>query len=225
MLKNIRLLALVVIALCVSCASHATLFKLDYSGKLTDRYTTGYEFDEYISGTLMFDLAFAADEYPQDEFYSEYRILPGALDFVTGYVTPNVGINDDFVRVSNGYGEPAHPEPFWDGFNFYDSSIVEGGIKDALFIGVEVENLDWLFNDSVKGFSYTGSDMNERSTAVISRSIYTNEGGGTVRRIYDAYYLLDFAELRAVNVPEPGSLYLLLIGGLALLLRRGNKNS
>lgn len=220
MLKILRLLTIAYLFLCLPTVAHATLFTLEYSGRLTDRYTEGYDFDDYISGTLTFDLAFAADEYPEDEFYSEYQIIPGAEDFVTGYVTPNEGINRDFVRVNNGYGEPENPMPFWDGFNFYDASIVEGGIYDAIFVGVEVENLDWIFNDQVKEFSLTGAEMNDRSTASISRSIYSDQWGGTIWPVYDAYYLLDFVKLTAVDVPVPNSLYLMLIGGLALLIRR-----
>lgn len=219
-MKNLQTLTSICVLLCLSITADAALFKLEYSGHLTDRFTPGYDFDDYINGTLMFDLAMAEDVYPGDKFYSEYQIIPGASDFVTGYVTPNEGINHDFVRVNNGYGEPDNPEPHLDSFNFYDSNVVEGGIKDAIFVGVYIDDLDWLFNDSVKQFSYTGADLNETSTASITRGIFTNEWGGTYYPEYEAYYLLDFVKLSAIDVPTPTSLPLLLMGGLFLVLRR-----
>lgn len=223
MINYLRLFFLM--GLCLPMFAYSSVFTFEYSGRLTDRYTAGYEFPEYISGTLTFDLAFARDVYPGDPYYSEYQILSGSPDFVTGYVTPYTGRNTDFVRVNNGFGEPGNPEPFWDGFNINDGSVINN-IEDSIFVGVEVEGLDWLFNDSVKEFSYTGEDMNNRSNARVSRYSYLGiapDGAWMVRPIYDAYYLLDFAKLTAKDVPEPGSLLLLFVGGLGLLLRRQYK--
>ena len=222
MFRFVRSITLTVLLSVIPFAAHATLFTLEYSGRLTDRYTPGYNFANYISGTLTFDLASAADTY-NDPFYSEYRILPGATDFVTGYVTPNLGGNDDFVRAGNGYGEPDNPMPSQDAFNVYDSSILANGTKDAIFVGVEVNNLDWLFDNNVKAFSFSGAQLNDRSNVVITRGRYEVRGGESYYYpLYEAYYQLDFAKLEAVAVPVPetGSVYLLLIGGLALLIRR-----
>ena len=113
--------------------------------------------------------------------------------------------------------------PSADAFNAYDSSILADGTKDAIFVGVEVNNLNWLFDDNVKAFSFSGAQLNDRSNAVITRGRYEIRGGEAYYYpLYEAYYQLDFAKLEAVPtaVPEAGSAYLLLIGGLALLIRR-----
>lgn len=221
MLHLFRSLIFIFLFSIIPFTAQATLYTLEYSGHLTDRRTQGYVFDEHISGTLTFNLAFATDVYPDDEFYSEYQIIPGAPDFVTGYVTPNLGVNDDFVRVNNAFGEPDNPEPYADGFNFYDSSILADGLKDAIFVRIQLNNLDWVFNDSVKEFSFAGAVLNESAHAVISRGKQLTQGGERYYYpTYDAWYQLDSIKLKAADVPETGILYLMLMGGIALLMRR-----
>ena len=202
-------------------AAHAIPYSLEYSGHLTDRHTSGYNFENVVSGKLIFDLDFAADQYPQDIYYSEYKIIPGLQDFVTGYVAPNVGLNQDFVRFANGYNEPDNPEPFNDAFNIYDATVVDG-IRTAVFVGVEPPELDWLTNDKLTEFDFGPDKLTtNRSDILFTKDFFSigSDGVPTVRTIYEAYYQLDFAKLTAVRVPEPSSM-LLFIGGVALFLSR-----
>lgn len=201
--------------LSLSTSAHASVFALQYSGQLTDRHTAGMIFPEFISGTLTFDLAAATDIYPPT-YSAEYKILEGKPDFVTGYIPANTGLNQDFVRVYDG-NDPANPEPFYDGFNIYDASVVNG-IRNSIFIAVETGGVDWLNSDSVTPFSFTDSQLNDRSYAVISSAMFWigSDGDTYVRPLHEAYYDLDFAELTEVNVPIPNALLLILsaIAGL-----------
>jgi hypothetical protein len=219
MLKHLRYFSLVFF--CLPLTAFSAIYTFEYSGQLTDRRTAGYDFPEYISGTLTFDLANGFDRYPTDPYYSEYIIREGRPDFVTGYVPINTGLNKDEVRFNNGFNAPGNPEPSWDGFNIYDASVVNG-ILNSIFVAAEVDNLDWLTNDRPREFSFGDDQLNARSTARISEQSYTIGGDGfpTVSTIYEAYYDLDFAELSKTNLPEPSPIALISIGMLGLLLKR-----
>jgi hypothetical protein len=136
-----------------------------------------------------------------------------------------MGLNQDYVRFNNGFNEPENPEPSDDAFNINDGSVVNG-VLNSLFISVGQHSLDWLFNDNVTEFNFGPDQLGDSSYAVFQTgSYYVDSAGPTFIKISEVYYQLDFAKLAAVNVPEPGSLFLAFIGMLALFFSRRMKVS
>lgn len=206
-------------------SAYAVPYSFEYSGHITDQRTPSYTFRNIVNGTLIFDPAAVKDRYPQDAYYSESFIRPGYSDFVTGPVSPNTGLNQDYVRFYNGFNAPGNPEPSEDAFNINDGSVVKG-MLNSLFISVEPYTLDWLLNDVVTEFNFGPDQLGDRSYAVFQTGSYSVDSSGpSLNNISDVYYQLDFAKLTAVNVPEPGSLFLSFVGMLALFFSRRMKTN
>lgn len=200
-------------------------YTFEYSGHLTSRHSPGYDVGDSVKGSLTFDTANAFDAEPDDIYYSESFIVPGRPDFVLGYVAPNAGLNQDYVRFYNGFNEPGNPFPFADSFNINDGNVVDG-VFNSLFIAAAPHALDWLANDRVTEFNFGASQLADESYAVFKTgNYYQTPMGPALSNISEAYYQLDFARLShaVINVPEPDSLFLSFVGFIALLLGRRSK--
>lgn len=198
--------------------ANASVFTVEYVGHLTDRRTEGYDFPELIQGVLSFDLAGANDRAPSS-YWARYEIGVGQTDFVTGYLPPQPGFNQDGVNVDDG-NHPDHPLPSEDAFSVLDGNIADN-IYDLLVLSVEVTGADWVHGNQIPEVTFDGSQLSERSDVRISRySFNDGNGGPDVDLTREAYYDLDFISINAVSVSEPGTLLLTLGGLLALSARR-----
>lgn len=207
-------------ALIVPYSAFASLYTFEYSGKLTDRVTPGFDFPDQISGVLTIDMDAGFDENP-NPFSSHYYISDGHSDFVTGYIPNNTGINNDLVRFFNGFNAPGNTEPWWDAFDVYDSSIVDG-IATGLFLSAYVNDLDWLSDDTASPLFFSNYSGFEGTGLLRQYEQWIGADGDTyVRDIASAYYELDFARLSLVNasVAEPSTAILMALGILGLLVR------
>lgn len=212
-------------ALIVPCSAFASLYTFEYSGKLTDRVTPGFDFLDQISGVLTIDMNAGLDEHPSP-FSAHYSLKEGHSDFVTGYVTSEIGINRDVVRFYNGLNAPGNTEPWWDAFDVLDSSVVNG-IGSGLSLYAHVKDLDWLSDDNPTPLFFSDYSGFEGTALLSQYEHWIGDNGDTyVRDIAWAYYELDFARLSVVNasVAEPSAAILMVLSILGLLVRfrRGN---
>ncbi len=212
--------ALLFTTLIMPSAAFASLYTFEYSGKLTDRVTPGFDFPERINGVLAFDMHAGIDTHP-DPFSSHYSIREGYSDFVTGYIPTNSGINNDAVRFYNGFNAPGNSEPWWDAFDVYDSNIVDR-LATGLFLIAYVKDLDWLSDDTGHPLFFSNYLAFE-GTGMLTQYEYWigADGDAYARDIASAYYDLDFARLSIVNisVTEPAAPILMMLGLLGALVR------
>lgn len=229
---------LIILLTTLPLAAKASLYKFEYTGYMF--YLTGdalgYQLNDSVAGSLTFDLA----DSNGDDWNEDYIVSYGAKnnsDFVKGYQPSNPGQNIDSVLVYDG-ADADYSIPRLDaGIDIVDANYVETGPNDSgahesrtygMEVNVVFDDFDWLTNGKINTFSF--NEANQLAETISygvyydSRHIVDSNGNHSYPSEF-AWFRLNSAKLSVVDVPEPSALFLLISGGLVLLLRRRFANA
>jgi hypothetical protein len=207
--------------LCLSPAfsfvAHASMYKLDYFGSVTESNSTDFAVGDPISGTFEINLSKADRRLDRPDllsFQSEAR-----RDFIKGYFPPSTEHFDHISFYNAIDPDIISSGPIGDGFYISDYSRKLGDLEtyteSALYI---LSPVDWLGGTDVSEFEFLESDLQKLPIA-------HSFGGFFIYDLWDSNdaeirYKLTYAKLYAVNVPEPSSILLILLACSAIFLQR-----
>jgi len=221
MIKRAALLALAFA--CLPMFANANIISLEYTGHVTFLNGDGYgkSIGDLVSGKLEIDLSKATYSELDTENVAKYNAVASAGMIGDGTAGDTGGW--DFVEIYNGshvnwFGEN---EDFFQLLNSTPSTLPDS--FDNLQITLTLGGFDWLTDLSLNNLNIITSDISTLnwSFGAINRSVSAVDSNGNTYFDSDAaVFSLDSLKLVSIEVPEPGSIVLLLIGGLALLLRR-----
>jgi len=221
MIKRTALIALALA--CLPMFATANIISLEYTGHVTTVSGAGYgnAIGDTVSGKMNIDLSKATTKtLDTPTAVSYYSSSPDGL------ITNGASFDDwggiDIVDIYNG----SHPN--WlgeteDFFQILDTITANPDFSDYVQITVVLNSFDWLTDLSLSGANIDTNDPSILgwSFGAISRTVGTLEADGTYSWAFNSdIFSLDSLKLVSTEVPEPGSIALLLIGGLALMLRR-----
>ena len=207
--------------LCLSSAfsfvAHASLYKLDYSGYVTESNSEDFTVGDPISGTFEINLSKADRQLDSADllsFRSESR-----RDFIKGYFSPSAE-HFDYISFYNAIDPDIIPSgPIGDGFYISDYSRKLGEpdtyTESMLYI---LSPVDWLGATDVSEFEFLESDLDKLPIAYSFGGFF----------IYDWWdpndteirFKLSYAKLYAANVTEPSPFLLIFLACSAILLQR-----
>jgi multisubunit Na+/H+ antiporter MnhG subunit len=214
-------IAIASLLLCLSSAfsfvAHASLYKLDYSGYVTESNSTDFTVGDLISGTFDINLGKADRQLDSADSLS-FRSESGR-DFIKGYFSPSAE-HFDYISFYNSIDPDIIPRgPMGDGFNISDYSRKLGDpetyTESMLYI---LSPVDWLGGTDFSEFEFLESDLQKLPIA-------HSFGGFFISDLWDPNdteirFKLTYAKLHAANVPEPSSILLILLACCAIFLQR-----
>ena len=221
MIKKSALLSLVFA--CLPIFANANIISLEYTGHITTLFGNGngYSLGDAINGKLEVDFSkaiYVDSNEPNTVIYQ----APVSKGLVVGAVaTDSEGWNS--VEVSNGshanwLGEH---EDFFQILESRPSSLP--GWLDAFQFTLILNGFDWLTDLTLNNINIITSDTNALTFSLgalsQSQSIVDSDGNSHFQH-NAAIFSLDSIKLVSTEVPEPSSIALMIIGGLALALRR-----
>lgn len=222
-----QLFAILLVALPLK--ANAFLYKFEYTGHVF--YLTGngmgYNMDDSIKGTLIFDLSDSKGDIWAENYIVDYYGKTGA-DFVRGYQPENIGQNIDNVRVYDAV-DANYSVPRLDaGFDITDANHVTYGPKHSRTYGVNVnvvfDDFDWLsVEGKINTFAFTDADqlaLTDSAGVFYDLTFATDSNGKPASSSNDAWFRLNSASLSVVDVPEPPIWFLSMLGLFALFMRR-----
>jgi len=221
MIKRSALLALAFA--CLPMFANANVISLEYTGHVTTLFGdgNGHSLGDTISGKLGLDFSKATyvDLSGQDTARYQASVSQGlVVDAVDGDAE---GWN--IVDVYNG----SHAN--WTGELEDFFQILEsrpGTLPDSVDtfqITLTLKGFDWLTDLTLGNVNIDTNDLNTLgwSFGALNQSVNgVDSDGNSYFNNNAAIFSLDSLKLVSTEVPEPGSIALLLIGALALVLRR-----
>ena len=221
MIKRSALLALAFA--CLPMFANANVVSLEYTGHVTFLNGDGYgkSLGDLVSGKLEIDLSKATYSELSAENVAKYHAIASAGMIGDGTAGDTGGW--DFLEAYNGshinwFGEN---EDFFQILNSTPSTLP--GSVDNLQITLTLKGFDWLTDLSLNNLNINTSDASILgwSFGALNRSVSGIDANGNTYFNSDAaVFSLDSLKIVSTEVPEPGSIALLLIGSLALVLRR-----
>lgn len=227
----------IIIALVIQCIpviAHATIYKFDYVGHITGGIQgngMGYKIGDRVSGHLEFNLANSSGDLFADSYTASYRGQNNGIDFVTSTSTPNLNIpgqdlNWDQVYVYNGYLQPWSTDTrtilvFAD-VHHHDNPWLSYGFQ----INVIWNGLDWFNQDKIPEFEINATspfvDPGTGGTFFDDTAVLLPDGT-VAGALNTADFRFDYMKLSKVDMPEPSTLLLFLMGVTLIFYSRLNR--
>jgi hypothetical protein len=212
--------SLFVLFLTFPAPSFAYQYQLDYSGYVTYSNNPTYSENDFVIGSLYLDLGkgvnIATD--PNSVEYSSRS----AHDYITGFYPPGAGVNNDIVFTYNGVNPSTTPA--WNSRDVV--SIVDSHVDyvqrwfNTFQIILDL-NRDWMTEPYLKEFEFYASELNP---------LPINDAQGVINNVNmddwsskQTRFKLNHVKLFSVQVYEPSSFLLLVVGICVIFLRRARK--
>lgn len=222
MIKRSALLALAFA--CIPMIANANVISLEYTGHITTLFGdgNGYSMGDAVSGKLDVDFSkaiYVDSNTPNTVIYQ----APVSQGLVVGAVdTDAEGWNH--VEVSNDSHENwlGEREDFFQILESRPSALLPGWV-DAFQFTLIIDGYDWLTDLTLNNINIITNDTSALtfSLGALSQSLSSVDADGNFSFQHNAaIFSLDSVKLVSTQVPEPSSIALILIGGLALVIRR-----
>ena len=215
---------------CLPMLANANVISLEYTGHFSNIFSdwgnaesgNGHSLWETISGKVEVDLSKATyvDLNGADTGKYQASVSKG---LVVGAVDTDAE-GWDVVEVYNGTHASFRGD-YDDFFQIIESrpnSTLPGWV-DSFQLTVDLNGFDWLSDAVLSNVDITTSDYNKLvfSFGVFTQSLSGIDADGNSYFHYTtALFSLDSLKISSTEVPEPSSIALMFIGGLALVLRR-----
>jgi hypothetical protein len=222
MIKRSALLALAFV--CLPMFANANVISLEYTGHVNTLFGdgNGYSYGDILSGKINVDLSKATYTDLDGTNTGKYQasvsngLVVGAVD------TSAEGW--DVVEVYNGTHASFRGD-FDDFFQIIESrpSSTLPGWVDSFQLTIDLNGFDWLSDAALTNANIVTDDYNKLvfSFGALTQSLYSQDADGNPSfQLNTAIFALDSLKITSTEVPEPSSIALMFIGGLALFLRR-----
>ncbi|RYY73658.1 MAG: PEP-CTERM sorting domain-containing protein [Gammaproteobacteria bacterium] len=222
MIKRTTLLALAFV--CLPMFANASIISIEYTGHVDTLFGAGngYSYGDVVSGKIDVDLSKATYVDLDGANTAKYQ-APVSNGLVVGAVNTDAE-GWDVVEIYNGthISFMGEYDDFFQIIESRQSSTLPGWVE-SFQLTIELNGFDWLTDTALTNANIItdGYTTPGFSFGVFNQSLYSVDADGNSSfQLNAAAFSLDSLKLVSTEVAEPNSIALILIGGLALLLRR-----